>query len=78
MDRFLICENRKCRFILDRRVNGTSLDGVHRILRKCPDCGHAWSSRCPFCSQSIEMKFVAGIPHSACCGQRLRAEANVV
>jgi len=78
MQHFMVCENPKCRFILDRRLNGTSTDGVLRVLRKCPDCGHAWSSNCPFCSQSLEMKFVAGTPRTVCCGQPLRPEARVV
>jgi hypothetical protein len=76
MNHFLVCENPGCRFILDRRVNGESLDGVRKILKECPGCGSDWSSSCPFCEQTLTVSFVAGLPHSACCGHKLRAEAR--
>lgn len=39
MERFLVCKNLKCHFVLDRRINGQSVDGAHHILEKCPACG---------------------------------------
>ena len=76
MNHFLVCENPSCRFILDRRINGESLDGVRKILKQCPECGSDWSSSCPFCDQTLSVSFIGGIPHSGCCGQRLRVEVK--
>lgn len=76
MNHYLICKNPSCRFVLDLRVNGKSLDSLHLILKKCPDCGGAWTSACPFCSQPLMINFVEGLPQAACCGQRLRGEAQ--
>ena len=42
MERYFICNNPECRFVLDRRINGKSVDGAHLILKKCPACGGAW------------------------------------
>jgi hypothetical protein len=76
MNHFLVCENPECRFILDRRINGESLDGVRGILKKCPACGCDWSSSCPFCDQTLAVSFIAGLPRSACCGHQLRGEVK--
>jgi hypothetical protein len=78
MARFLICINAKCRFVLDRRMNGSSLDGVQKILRSCPACNADWSSLCPSCDRTLDVTFVAGRPVSACCRHSLRPEAEVV
>jgi len=75
MDHYLLCKNPSCRFILDRRVNGKSLDSS-QLLKKCPVCGSAWSSTCPSCGRPLRVSFADGFPHSACCGQRLRGEAQ--
>lgn len=76
MERFLVCNNPKCHFILDRRLNGRSLDGAQLILKKCPACGGGWSSTCPSCSQALVMKWVGGLPKSACCDHKPRAAAR--
>jgi hypothetical protein len=76
MDHFLICKNPSCRFVLDLRLNGKLLDSVHLVLKNCPACGGAWTSQCPFCSQPIAVSFADGPPQSACCGHRLRGEAQ--
>jgi hypothetical protein len=76
MNHFLVCENPDCRFILDRRVNGGSLDGVRKIVKECPACGSNWSSLCPFCDRALTVNCVRGLPHAACCGRRLCAEAR--
>ncbi len=76
MERFLVCSNAKCRFVLDRRINGKSLDGAHLILKKCPDCGGEWSSTCPSCAQPLAMKLVAGLPQFACCERKPKAAAQ--
>lgn len=77
MNHFLICENPACRFILDRRLDGTSLDGVLGLLPRCPECGGSWSAKCPFCSQAVAIELPAeGIPALACCGRRPLLAAN--
>jgi hypothetical protein len=76
MNHFLVCENPSCRFILDRRINGEALDGVRGIINQCPECGNDWSSSCPFCDQALTINFVNGLPHAACCGRKLRADAK--
>jgi predicted nucleic acid-binding Zn ribbon protein len=70
MDRFLICDNSKCRFMLDRRINGRSLDGLQHMVRQCPSCGGSWSSTCPSCGQALAVKLVGGLPHSVCCDRK--------
>ena len=70
MERFVICNNASCHFVLDRRVNGKSPDGAQLILRKCPACGGDWSSICPSCAKSLAVKLVAGLPHSVCCNRK--------
>ena len=70
MERFLICKNSKCRFVLDRRINGKSLDGAHLLLMECPACGGAWSTTCPSCAQALAVKMVDGLPHSVCCDRK--------
>jgi predicted amidophosphoribosyltransferase len=78
MDKYLVCSNPGCLFILDRRVNGTSLDGVQKILKTCPACGSDWSSSCPYCADPLTVNFVEGLPCSACCGHKLRAETLAI
>jgi hypothetical protein len=76
MERFLVCNNTKCHFVLDRRINGKSVDGAHLILKKCPVCGGAWSSTCPSCMQTLAMKLVGGLPHAVCCERKPDAKAR--
>jgi hypothetical protein len=71
MNHYLICANAKCRFLLDRRLNGKSMDGVQSILKTCPSCGGAWSSTCPACGQALAVKQSSGQPHAVCCVQKL-------
>ena len=70
MNQFLICENAKCRFLLDRRLNGRSMDGVRTIVKNCPDCGGGWSSTCPTCGQALAVKVTGGQAHPVCCEHR--------
>lgn len=76
MSHFLICKNERCRFVLDRRLNGKSLILAPTILKECPACGGPWSSACPFCGQALAIKLLRGIPHTACCSRTLHAEAR--
>jgi hypothetical protein len=75
MNRFSICKNPRCRFVLDRGVNGESLENP-QFLKKCPVCGSGWSSTCPSCNGALTITFVGGLPHYACCGQKVHAEAK--
>jgi hypothetical protein len=76
MDSSLICENPACRFVLDGRVRGKSAEGLQSVVRNCPACGHGWSSLCPFCERVLTVRFVGGLPRSACCGRKLRPEES--
>ena len=76
MEHFLICENPKCRFILDRRIDGKSQDGAEVILKQCPACGRNWSSTCPSCSLTLAIKLVGGLPHTVCCDRKPSAKAR--
>jgi hypothetical protein len=75
MKHFVICQNPGCRFVLDLRINGKSLDSPQPV-KKCPACGANWSSICPSCDQALIMKLIDGLPYPACCGQKLRAKAQ--
>ena len=75
MERFLICNNSKCHFVLDRRIDGKSLNGAHLMLKKCPDCGGDWSSTCPSCARPLAMKLVEGLPQSKCCDRKADVRA---
>jgi hypothetical protein len=76
MERFLICNNPKCRFVLDRRIDGKSLDGAQFILKNCPVCGGDWSSTCPSCALPLAMKLVDDLPQSVCCDRKPDAAAR--
>jgi hypothetical protein len=76
MDHFLVCNNAQCRFVLDRRINGKSLDAAQLILKKCPACGGAWSTSCPSCTQALAVKMVGGLPRFACCERKPAANAR--
>ena len=76
MERFLVCNNSKCHFVLDRRINGKSKDGAQVTLKKCPSCGGDWSATCPSCSQPLVTKMVGGLPHTVCCERRPSVKAR--
>jgi hypothetical protein len=76
MERYVICENRKCRFILDSRVNGKSLDSARLLINKCPACGGSWSSTCPACRLPLAITLVGGLPHTVCCDRKPLAKAR--
>jgi hypothetical protein len=70
MERFLVCNNSSCHFVLDRRINGKSPDGAQLVLQKCPECGGDWSTTCPSCLQPVAMKLVGELPHLVCCARQ--------
>ena len=72
MERFLVCNNPKCHFVLDRHIDGKPSYGAQLILKKCPDCGGDWSATCPACEHPLAVKLVGGLLRSVCC-ERSRA-----
>jgi transcription elongation factor Elf1 len=75
MESFLICQNPKCRFLVDLRENGAVLPRSKLILRECPECGHLWSSHCPFCHRSLRIAWRKKLAHCSHCGKPMRSEA---
>ena len=73
MESFLICENPQCHMILDLRKSGGVLLRWATTISACPECGSRWSRKCPFCSESLEVAWQAGLPHCSSCHERLRA-----
>ncbi len=56
MERFLICKNPLCRFVIDLRTKENQVVQLSDlIISQCPDCGREWSSRCPFCLQALDV-----------------------
>ena len=76
MARFLICDNPKCRYLMDLRVNGRTLNGTQFIVKKCPECGGNWSKTCPSCGQPLAVKMHAGLPYPVCCERKPMARAS--
>lgn len=76
MEHYSVCNNSKCRFLLDRRINGESEDGAQLLLKKCPSCGGDWSSTCPTCGSALSVRLVEGLPHIACCERKPLSKAR--
>ena len=76
MDRYFICNNPKCRFLLDRRVAGKSALDAQIILKDCPACGGSWSSICPACNGTLAIKIVETLPHISCCDRKQSSKAS--
>ena len=72
-DRFLICENSRCRFVLDLFAEGKMLSRRSLHLSNCPECGATWSLQCPFCSHTLEVTWIEELPHCGRCLQKLQA-----
>jgi len=77
MNRFLVCSNAKCCFLLDRRINGSSADGLQQVLTKCPDCGSQFSSTCPSCGEALAVRSVAGRPRRVCCNAKAHSSVEI-
>ena len=76
MRHFLVCQNAKCHFVFDPRVNGTSKNSAQLILEKCPECGGAWSTACPSSGQALAVKIIAGLPRAICCERKSAKSAT--
>lgn len=55
--KMLICENPSCRFLIDLRENGKTMERSSLVIDFCPECGSGWSDRCPFCSEPLDAIF---------------------
>jgi len=73
MKHFLICSNKRCRFVLDLPEEIKTLP-TNSSLAKCPECGSQWSSNCPFCTEPLRIAVQKGHPHCFGCRRKLRAE----
>ena len=68
----LICQNAKCRFLLDLREAGPAIRRSSLVVNGCPECGQPWSSRCPYCSQQLDVLWMDNRAHCAACNKPLR------
>jgi hypothetical protein len=75
VEEFLICKNRECRFLISLREGGKLLRREDLILSACPECSHEWSSRCPFCLQTLKVNWQNGVPCCSHCSRPLQPEA---
>jgi predicted amidophosphoribosyltransferase len=76
MEYFLICTNTKCRFIVNLREGAQVLERSKLVIDECPECGHPWSSCCPFCGRPLEAIRRGNLSHCLHCGRELRPDAN--
>jgi len=77
MEYFLICTNPTCRFIVNLREGAQVLERSKLVLDECPECGHPWSSYCPFCARPLEVIRRGDLSQCLRCGRELRPAANV-
>jgi hypothetical protein len=77
MQCFLICTNSKCRFIVNLREGGQVLERSKILVDECPECGHSWSSYCPFCGRPLEAIRRRNISRCSHCLKELEPDANV-
>jgi len=74
---FLICTNAKCRFIVNLREGARVLRRSQLIIDECPECGHPWSSSCPFCGRPLEAIQQDDLSLCSRCGRELQPGPNV-
>lgn len=74
MENLLICKNPVCRYLIDLREGGTLLSPSELIVSVCPECGHNWSSCCPFCGNTLGVVWWAKNPRCSSCHRTLRPE----
>jgi hypothetical protein len=76
MGRFLICTNPQCRYLVKLQTGTQVLKRSEIILDECPECGHPWTSSCPFCGRSLKCD-LEQIPHRCeHCAQSLRPQTS--
>jgi hypothetical protein len=77
LEEFLICKNRKCRFLVSLRADNKLLSRAELIFSACPECNHEWSGRCPFCIQPLDVTWQSEIPSCSHCRKPLKPDADV-
>jgi hypothetical protein len=76
LEEFLICENRRCRFLISLRDGSKLIRRRDLIFRTCPECDHEWSGRCPFCLRTLEVTWERKIPCCSHCQKPLMPEVK--
>ncbi len=71
MEYFLICANPKCRYLINLREGAQVLERSKLVLDECPECGHPWSSYCPFCGRPLEAIRQGNLSHCLHCNKSL-------
>jgi len=75
MERFLICKNPLCRFVIDLRTKENQIVQLSDlIISQCPDCGYEWSSQCPFCLQALDVTWRQSSPICSHCLKALKPD----
>lgn len=75
METFLICKNPACLFLIDlHEKDKRILRRSDLVINECPECGHEWSSQCPFCSESLDVVWHDKLPHCSHCLRKLKAQ----
>lgn len=72
MEYFLICTNPSCRFIVNLREGAQVLERSKLFIDECPECGHPWSSYCPFCGRPLEAAQRGNFYRCLSCSENLR------
>jgi hypothetical protein len=62
MNHYTVCDNPRCRFVLDLRVDGKGLDHPRFVLGKCPQCGGKWSSTRPVSRRALGSEWLGKLP----------------
>jgi hypothetical protein len=76
MESFLICTNPRCRNLINLREGAQVLERSKLIIDECPECGHPWSSYCPFCGLPLESTRQNDSSRCSHCHRDLRADAH--
>jgi hypothetical protein len=76
LEKYLICENPQCRFVISLRENNRFVQRSELILSACPECNSRWSGHCPFCFQTLEVVWQNKYPCCSHCAQPLRADGQ--
>ena len=75
MERFLICKNPLCRFVIDLRTKENQVVQLSDlIISQCPDCGQEWSPQCPFCLQALDEAWRESSPICSHCLKALKPD----
>jgi tRNA(Ile2) C34 agmatinyltransferase TiaS len=53
------------------------LENSKLVIKKCPECGHPWSSDCPFCGRPLEAIGRGNLSRCLRCNRELRPDANL-